>query len=168
MRDVLVVDDEVGMRAALEASFRRQGWKVMTAGGKNEAVAALRSAPCSLVVTDMRMGDGSGLDVVSGMHNRLGSHPALKAAAHRFGRRLIDVRQPPANIPIATGAIALICVAEAYVSGAGFPSNSTCTPPSEFVIDLPPEASCNGTPAVGPMFVPNSDTISPGAAVPVA
>jgi DNA-binding NtrC family response regulator len=64
MRDVLVVDDEVGMRAALEASFRRQGWKVRTAGGKNEAVAAFRSAPCSLVVTDMRMGDGSGLEVI--------------------------------------------------------------------------------------------------------
>ena len=64
MRDVLVVDDEVGMRAALEASFRGQGWKVRTAGGKNEAVAAFRSAPCSLVVTDMRMGDGSGLEVI--------------------------------------------------------------------------------------------------------
>jgi len=64
MRDVLVVDDELGMRAALEASFRRQGWKVRTAGGKNEAVAAFRSAPCPLVVTDMRMGDGSGLEVI--------------------------------------------------------------------------------------------------------
>jgi DNA-binding NtrC family response regulator len=64
MRDVLVVDDEVGMRAALEASFRRQGWKVRTAGGKNEAVAAFRAAPCSLVVTDMRMGDGNGLEVI--------------------------------------------------------------------------------------------------------
>ncbi|HXJ96873.1 MAG TPA: sigma-54 dependent transcriptional regulator [Terriglobia bacterium] len=64
MRDVLVVDDELGMRAALEASFRRQGWRVRTAGGKNEAVAAFRSAPCPLVVTDMRMGDGSGLEVI--------------------------------------------------------------------------------------------------------
>src|SRR5215472_10533324 len=64
MRDVLVVDDELGMRAALEASFRRQGWKVRTADGKNEAVAAFRSAPCPVVVTDMRMGDGSGLEVI--------------------------------------------------------------------------------------------------------
>jgi len=64
MRDVLVVDDEVGMRAALEASFRRQGWRVRTAGGKNEAVAAFRAAPCPLVVTDMRMGDGNGLEVI--------------------------------------------------------------------------------------------------------
>jgi DNA-binding NtrC family response regulator len=32
MNQVLVVDDEIAMRAALEANFRRQGWKVTTAG----------------------------------------------------------------------------------------------------------------------------------------
>jgi uncharacterized NAD-dependent epimerase/dehydratase family protein len=46
----------------------------------------------------------SGLDIVSGMHAKLGSVPQLKAAADRHGRRLIDVRTPPNNIPIATGA----------------------------------------------------------------
>jgi uncharacterized NAD-dependent epimerase/dehydratase family protein len=45
----------------------------------------------------------SGLDIVSGMHTRLGDVPALKAAAESHGRKLIDVRQPPRNIPIATG-----------------------------------------------------------------
>jgi len=64
MREVLVVDDEVGMRTALEASFRRQGWRVRTAGGRSEALALFRSAPCPLVITDMRMGDGTGLEVV--------------------------------------------------------------------------------------------------------
>ena len=44
-----------------------------------------------------------GLDIVSGMHMRLADVPALKAAADRLGRRLIDVRTPPAGIPIATG-----------------------------------------------------------------
>src|ERR1700744_1116951 len=38
------------------------------------------------------------------MHAKLGSVPQLKAAADRDGRRLIDVRTPPNNIPIATGA----------------------------------------------------------------
>jgi DNA-binding NtrC family response regulator len=64
MTNVLVVDDELGMRLALEASFRRQGWRVRTAGGKNEALASFRSEPCPLVITDMRMGDGTGLDVI--------------------------------------------------------------------------------------------------------
>lgn len=45
----------------------------------------------------------SGLDIVSGMHTRLADVPALRAAAERHGRKLIDVRQPPRNIPIATG-----------------------------------------------------------------
>ncbi|MBA3962696.1 MAG: DUF1611 domain-containing protein [Chthoniobacterales bacterium] len=45
----------------------------------------------------------AGLDLISGMHTRLTDVLALKAAATRLGRRLIDVRQPPARIPIATG-----------------------------------------------------------------
>jgi uncharacterized NAD-dependent epimerase/dehydratase family protein len=46
----------------------------------------------------------AGLDLVSGMHGRLAHHAKLKALAMRLGRRLIDVREPPAGIPIATGA----------------------------------------------------------------
>ncbi len=46
----------------------------------------------------------SGLDIISGMHAKLGNVPQLKAAAERHGRRLIDVRTPPKNIPIGTGA----------------------------------------------------------------
>src|SRR5580700_3882037 len=45
----------------------------------------------------------SGLDLISGMHAKLGNVPQLKAAAERHGRRLIDVRTPPKNIPIASG-----------------------------------------------------------------
>lgn len=45
----------------------------------------------------------AGLDIISGMHTRLSEVPALKTAAERHGRQLIDVRQPPIQIPIATG-----------------------------------------------------------------
>ena len=45
----------------------------------------------------------AGLDLVSGMHGRLAAVPALKAAAERLERRLIDVRTPPAQLPIGTG-----------------------------------------------------------------
>jgi DNA-binding NtrC family response regulator len=64
---VLVVDDEDAMRTALEASFRRNGWSVTTAGGAKEALAKFRSAPCPLVVTDVRMPDGGGLQVMQGV-----------------------------------------------------------------------------------------------------
>jgi uncharacterized NAD-dependent epimerase/dehydratase family protein len=45
----------------------------------------------------------SGLDIVSGMHTKLNDTPQLKSVAERRGRRLIDVRTPPRNIPLASG-----------------------------------------------------------------
>jgi len=45
----------------------------------------------------------AGLDLVSGMHARLGDIPALREAADRLGRRLIDVRTPPAGIGVGSG-----------------------------------------------------------------
>ncbi|PXA92418.1 DUF1611 domain-containing protein [Nostoc sp. 3335mG] len=45
----------------------------------------------------------AGLDIVSGMHVRLGDVPELAEAAQRLGRQLIDIRKPPASIPIGTG-----------------------------------------------------------------
>ena len=45
----------------------------------------------------------AGLDIVSGMHVRLASVPAIRDAAERYGRALIDVRTPPAGIPVGSG-----------------------------------------------------------------
>jgi uncharacterized NAD-dependent epimerase/dehydratase family protein len=45
----------------------------------------------------------AGLDIIAGMHMRLADIPELAQAAQRLGRRLIDVRVPPAQIPVATG-----------------------------------------------------------------
>jgi uncharacterized NAD-dependent epimerase/dehydratase family protein len=46
----------------------------------------------------------SGLDIVSGMHAKLGDVSQLKNMAERHGRKLINVRTPPRNIPIASGS----------------------------------------------------------------
>lgn len=45
----------------------------------------------------------AGLDLISGMHMPLASIPELKATAERLGRQLIDIRKPPAGLPLATG-----------------------------------------------------------------
>jgi len=45
----------------------------------------------------------AGLDIISGMHGRLQIVAPLAAAAKRHGGRLIDIRIPPADIPVATG-----------------------------------------------------------------
>ncbi len=45
----------------------------------------------------------AGLDIVSGLHQRLAAVPELAAVAHAHGRRLIDIRTPPPTLPVATG-----------------------------------------------------------------
>jgi uncharacterized NAD-dependent epimerase/dehydratase family protein len=45
----------------------------------------------------------AGLDIVSGLHRPLSSIPELEEAARRGGRRLVDIRVPPKNIPVGTG-----------------------------------------------------------------
>jgi uncharacterized NAD-dependent epimerase/dehydratase family protein len=45
----------------------------------------------------------AGLDIVSGMHARLEEIPDVAIAARRCHRRLINVREPPRGLPIATG-----------------------------------------------------------------
>ena len=66
MNHVLVVDDEAPCGPRSTPIFGG-GWQVSTAGGVAEALAKFRSAPCGLVVTDMRMGDGDGLAVMQGV-----------------------------------------------------------------------------------------------------
>src|SRR5438045_4397722 len=62
--EVLIVDDEAAMRAALEVSFARRGWQVETAAGKADALARFRQRRHSLVVSDVRMADGDGFSVM--------------------------------------------------------------------------------------------------------
>jgi DNA-binding NtrC family response regulator len=52
---VLIVDDDAGMRAALEARFLRRGWHVETAASANEGLDKFRRGMHPLIVTDIRM-----------------------------------------------------------------------------------------------------------------
>jgi DNA-binding NtrC family response regulator len=61
---VLIVDDEAGIRTALRANFSQNGWSVETAAGVDEAARVLARREFQLVVSDMRMPDGDGLDVM--------------------------------------------------------------------------------------------------------
>lgn len=45
----------------------------------------------------------AGLDIVSGMHTLLADVPHLAETARTSGARLVDVRVPPRDIPVATG-----------------------------------------------------------------
>ncbi|MGD0938475.1 MAG: sigma-54 dependent transcriptional regulator [Terracidiphilus sp.] len=61
---VLVVDDEPGMRTALRANFLRHGWRVETATGVRDAARAFELTSFDLVVSDIRMRDGDGFEVM--------------------------------------------------------------------------------------------------------
>lgn len=54
-------------------------------------------------VADVLAALGAGLHVASGLHQRLGDHPEIRAAATRAGRHLFDVRKPPDGLPVGTG-----------------------------------------------------------------
>jgi uncharacterized NAD-dependent epimerase/dehydratase family protein len=45
----------------------------------------------------------AGCDVVSGLHTFLADDPELADAARRHGRKILDVRRPPADLQVATG-----------------------------------------------------------------
>ncbi|MGO4808432.1 sigma-54-dependent transcriptional regulator [Cupriavidus sp. 2MCAB6] len=61
---ILVIDDEADLRELLDISIRRMGHDVVLAGSLAEARQQLAARRYSLVLTDMRLGDGLGIDIV--------------------------------------------------------------------------------------------------------
>jgi len=64
VKRVLIVDDDPGMRAALEARFLRRGWEVDCTACAAEALEKFRNRMHPLVLTDVRMPGEDGLWVM--------------------------------------------------------------------------------------------------------
>jgi two-component system response regulator PilR (NtrC family) len=64
LRRVLVVDDEGDFLATYERLLRRNGFHVIVATTRADGVAAVVRERPHLVISDLRLPDGSGLDVV--------------------------------------------------------------------------------------------------------
>ncbi len=81
---VLVVDDEPAMRQVLEIAFRRLGFEVVGAPGVKTAIEALQQnpQPFPLVITDLLMPDGSGIDVLSAAKARSAATEVILMTAH--------------------------------------------------------------------------------------
>lgn len=84
-------------RLTLEEAYSRGARSLVIGVANRGGVIAEDWIPVLLMALE------AGLDLVSGMHGRLRHHPELARVAKRTGRELIDVREPPADIPIATG-----------------------------------------------------------------
>ncbi|HYX47746.1 MAG TPA: DUF1611 domain-containing protein [Sphingomicrobium sp.] len=87
-----------GLRKLTPKEAREQGARAIVIGVANSG-GFIADAWVPALVEALE----AGLDIVSGMHARLADVPSLRSVADRLGRRLIDVRVPPSNIPIATG-----------------------------------------------------------------
>jgi len=72
-KSVLIVDDEPGILMALRTNFQRDGWLVDVAAGSTEALRKFKLQRYPLVVTDVRMPDGDGLNL---MHTVRASSPS--------------------------------------------------------------------------------------------
>ena len=77
MTAVLVVDDEADFLATYERLLRRHGYRTIPAGSRQAALAALESEPLALIIADVRLPDGDGLDVVRAARARLRPPPVI-------------------------------------------------------------------------------------------
>ena len=65
MAKILIVDDEPSMRRILASNLRQEGYEVIEAAGLAAARAAIAEDPFDAVITDQKMGDGEGLEVLA-------------------------------------------------------------------------------------------------------
>ena len=69
-RTLLIVDDDEPFLARLARAMEARGFSIFTAGSVREGVAAAKSNPPAFAVLDLRLSDGSGLDIVSAIQER--------------------------------------------------------------------------------------------------
>src|SRR5277367_3124738 len=81
---LLVVDDEPGLRDMLAIMFRREGLEVTLAPGYKTGCDAVTHAPepYAVVLTDLMMPDGSGLDLLSHVKKRTARTEVIMMTAH--------------------------------------------------------------------------------------
>ncbi|HUG37477.1 MAG TPA: response regulator [Candidatus Limnocylindrales bacterium] len=121
---VLVIDDERDLRVTYERLLQRHGYRVLHADSRYGGIAVVEAEPLSLVVVDLQLHDGSGLDVVRAARSAPVPVPALVLASvpSRDNRDL-------AARAGATGFLAKPCSASDFLSGVRDVLGSSEGPP---------------------------------------
>jgi two-component system OmpR family response regulator len=65
MGQILIVDDEPHLRRILISNLKQEHHEVIEAAGVNDARSALSEQTFDAVITDQKMADGEGLDVLA-------------------------------------------------------------------------------------------------------
>lgn len=79
---LLIVEDSPRLVELLTERIREVGWRVEARGTVEEAAAALREGEHDVVVLDLGLPDGSGLDLLRAMRRRGDMRPVLVITAH--------------------------------------------------------------------------------------
>ena len=68
-RTLLIVDDDAPLRNRLARAMEQRGFEVTSAESVSEGIATSAAAPPAFDVVDLRLEDGSGLEVVAALRN---------------------------------------------------------------------------------------------------
>jgi len=78
-RPVLVVDGETDLTVSYERLLRRRGYRVVSASSCRAGLLALAGEPFRLVITDLRLPDGDGLEIIRAARALPAGPPVLVA-----------------------------------------------------------------------------------------
>ncbi|MFA5321757.1 MAG: sigma-54 dependent transcriptional regulator [Smithella sp.] len=82
MKKILIVDDELNMRLVLSAMLKKEGFEVSSAANGREALEIMRSNKTAVVITDLKMPDLDGMELLSRISERNPEIPVIMITAH--------------------------------------------------------------------------------------
>jgi two-component system response regulator PilR (NtrC family) len=88
--DLLIVDDEASLRDFLTIMFEEDGWRVETAGALVEARAAIQRNEPDLILCDLMLPDGSGLDLLREAKAQNPSIAVIMITAHTSTKSAVE------------------------------------------------------------------------------
>ena len=120
-RRVLVVDDETDFLATYERLLRREGYDVVTVTSRAAGLAALAGEPPHLVISDLRLPDGDGLDVVRAAHGARYPLPVIVVTGYPSAENRRAALAAGATTFVAKpfSAVALLAAISSSVDGTG-------------------------------------------------
>lgn len=82
MNKILIVDDELNMRLVLAAMLKKEGYEVASAADGSEALQILKSGPVAAVVTDLKMPQIDGMELLGRVSRKYPDIPVIMITAH--------------------------------------------------------------------------------------
>jgi DNA-binding NtrC family response regulator len=79
---LLVIDDDPGLAEVIELLLSREGYAAARAGSVKSGLKQLREAEFDLVITDLRLPDGTGLDIIAAVRSLRPELPVIMITSY--------------------------------------------------------------------------------------